>query len=315
MTELPDEIWWFIISHLKPHWILRTAYSVSKTWAASITGYMRHYAHSWKRLPLNAFLMTRIPKLLSLQLGQSMAMSGSHYIKDTDLIPLASLKTLAIHFIPSVSWLTERSLLCMTCLTTLELNWDYHLPERSQATLTKLDISSNRNLMDASLCQFTALRELVLTGCRCVTHDSIKMLTNLSSLTVNSSQNIKVEELHGLPLLTKLSTHNLQRNLNVASLTTLKCLGTEECESEGLIYLTRLETLCLYRQHCILTKSLLRSLTRLCDLQVRALSIEETVIEQDMKNLTRLVVSYQSITCTLALETNRCMRDLLMKGI
>lgn len=296
-TILPNEMWWLILSWLKPKRAITHAYATCKTWACLIEENMTNFSGVC-RLRLYDFLLARMPALRRLEV-----VSFGFHCTVNGLAMLSGLTELKVSDIRTSHGMTKYALLSLpryTNLKSLILTDEYH--PRSCIAMMHLPVhpAQDDNFIDDSVLasSFTRLERLSLCQCA-ITDESVRMLTNLRSLSllgVSDRPLVTADSLINLSLLTHLELYAWERTLNVSSLTTLRSLKTrypiEDVKAE-LLPLTELRTLDV-PNYLHMSRAFLTSLAHLSSLSVNGLYLTKSFTRQDLTHLTTLRVNKRS---------------------
>ena len=192
------------------------------------------------------------------------------------------------------NWLVSRETLqCFTALRSLELGATGSITSTDVVFFTDLDSLSLNipDVYDDTLKGLTNLTKLELREMSpFLTDAAIIPLTKLKTLTLcDASPSFTGSCLIHLPALTSLRAwdEHLHALVALSQLTTLEKLYWRESHHAELVMLTRLRTLHIYRSFHV-TEELFTTLPNLRNLWAYNLSLDSSVIADDLSRLTKL---------------------------
>jgi len=248
-----------------------------------------------KTLPL-------LTSLTSLKLGEDQ--EAAHL----DLIGLTNLTELECGgetFLPKATNLKRLALYDSQCVDDCNINMFQHLERLtivgcfsvSVASIASLPLLTSLNILNVTnnrLFELVNLRNLEIKYGNPFTDECLGALTNLESLSLlYSASLLKGSCFLSLNKLTSLYIEgNVHPTLTANLPTTLKELTFYHHYQSDMTDLPAIPNLERFAARKLkLNKTLLMKLPKLCDLSVRYLSLGSSIIKQDLRKLTRLLVA------------------------
>lgn len=294
--QVPDEVWWAILSYIDPEIVITRLYAVCGEWCRLIQENMATFICYFHKIhKSHDFLFLRVPSLRTLDLK-----SFGYQFKYDSLTLLSALTALHLPPIQDDFHIRAKPILLelprYTSLTSLTLgDARYRIPHGVEVpNLRSLTVYGREYATDSMVSGFTALRSLSLFRCD-ITDKSIGALTNLTSLHVfalRDRETVTIESLRRLPYLVHLDIPNCkEKPRDLSLLTTLESLVLNYVpRDDELCLLTRLRKLQI-RFHTIhLTRNFVTSLSHLSSLDVMGTTLDRAIRREDLTHLVELKI-------------------------